>query len=136
MTNPDLQELMKKRIDVLAENGCDGIDPDNTDGYLKEEGSSEDKTGFNLTHDDLVNYLKTLAKYAHSKGLSMGLKNSIEIAPRLVNATQWVVNEECAQWDADCKGLRVFIEADKPVFRVVSSPTPPITGTHSVTEGL
>jgi len=31
---------MKKRIDVLAENGCDGIDPDNTDGYLKEEGSS------------------------------------------------------------------------------------------------
>jgi hypothetical protein len=79
-------DVMKKRIALAAQKGCDGIDPDNVDGY--DNGSN-----FGLTQADGVNYIKKLAQEARSYGMSIGLKNAQAILPSVINDIQYAVNE-------------------------------------------
>jgi hypothetical protein len=75
-------DVMKKRIALAAEKGCDGIDPDNVDGY--DNGSN-----FGMTQQDGINYIKKLAKEAHSYGMAMGLKNAQAILSGVVGDIQF-----------------------------------------------
>jgi hypothetical protein len=99
--------VMKKRIALAAEKGCDGIDPDNMDG-----------TGFGFTTTDTVNYIKKLAKEAHTYGIGMGLKNVQDLLSRVQDDVQFAVNEECGLSDGDCDAYTSFLKAGKPVFHV------------------
>jgi len=44
-----VKEIMKRRLDLAKEKGCDGVEPDNVDGYLNN-------TGFPLTAQDQLKY--------------------------------------------------------------------------------
>jgi hypothetical protein len=103
--------VMEKRIDLAAQKGCDGIDPDNVDGY--SNGNS-----FSLSQSDSITYVSQLANYAHSLGMSVGLKNAQEILPSVMDLVQFAVNEECAMSSGDCDPYLDLVAAGKPVFHI------------------
>jgi hypothetical protein len=104
----DLAPIMRARLDLAAEKGCDAVEPDNVDAYLSD-------TGFPLTAADQVRYLRFLSEEARARGLAIGLKNALELIPELLNDVDFAVNEECYRWD-ECDRLRPFVMAGKAVF--------------------
>ena len=104
----DLAPIMEARMDLCRAKGFDGVDPDNIDAYTNN-------TGFPLTADDQLRYNRWLARAAHARGLSIGLKNDLDQVPALVNDFDWALNEQCFQYK-ECGRLKPFVLARKPVF--------------------
>jgi hypothetical protein len=88
--------------------GCDGVEPDNVDGY-------DNSNGLGLTEQDAIGYDQFLATEGHARGLSVGLKNSLGLVSRLVSSFDWALNEECLKY-SECDSLAPFISAGKAVF--------------------
>ena len=105
-----LGPIMRARLDLAVEKGCDGVEPDNVDGYVNE-------TGFGLTAQDQLNYNLWLSVEAHARGLSVGLKNDLDQVADLVPFFDWALNEQCFQFN-ECASLLPFVEAGKAVFGV------------------
>ncbi|NQS92232.1 MAG: endo alpha-1,4 polygalactosaminidase [Chloroflexi bacterium] len=103
-----LSPIIEKRFDLALQKGCDGIDPDNLDGF-------ENDTGFSLTGGDQLNFNIYLSLAAHDRGLTIGLKNDLNQIPALVEHFDWIVNEECFSYQ-ECDLLLPFLEAGKLVF--------------------
>lgn len=108
--NAGVRAVMKQRIAEAKSKGCDGIDPDNIDAY-------ENNSGFNLTKEDAVDYVKFLAQTANDVGLACGLKNGGSIIDKVIDVVAWSVNEQCVQYN-ECKPYQAFIKQDKPVFHL------------------
>lgn len=106
----NVRSIMTTRIELAKTKGCDGVDPDNVDGYTNSNGVG-------LTQDDAVNYLTFLAGAAHSRGLSIGLKNAGGIVAQTLSIMDWEVNEQCVQY-TECDLFQPFIDAGKPVFHI------------------
>jgi hypothetical protein len=106
----NVRAIMQKRLDLAVQKGCDGVEPDNVDGYAND-------TGFPLTQADQLDYLGFLSTEAHGRSLSVGLKNSVELASTLVTSFDWALNEECLAY-SECAQLAPFISAGKAVFHV------------------
>ncbi len=100
--------IMLSRLDLAVSKGCDGVEPDNMDGYTND-------TGFNLTAEDQLTYNKLIASYAHKRGLSIGLKNDVDQIAELEPYYDFSVNEQCHQYN-ECENMQPFIDASKPVF--------------------
>jgi Uncharacterized conserved protein len=62
-----VRQIMKARLDLAAAKGCDGVDPDNVDGYTNNPG-------FPLTAAHQLSYNRFLAQESHRRGLTIGLK--------------------------------------------------------------
>lgn len=105
-----IRKIMQTRLDLAVKKGCDGVDPDNIDGY-------DNDNGLKLTQADAIEYVNWLASQSHSRGLSIGLKNGGDIISSVIDNMQWCVNEQCAQYD-ECDTYAAFVEADKPVFQI------------------
>ncbi len=105
-----LAPIMEKRLDLAKQKGCDGVEPDNVDGYQNE-------SGFSLTGTDQLRYNKWLAKQAHQRGLSIALKNDLDQIDILVDHFDFAVNEQCFEYD-ECERLLPFIAQEKAVFGV------------------
>ena len=105
-----LAPIMEKRLDLAKQKGCDGVEPDNVDGYQNE-------SGFSLTDTDQLRYNKWLAKQAHQRGLSIALKNDLDQIDILVDHFDFAVNEQCFEYD-ECERLLPFIAQEKAVFGV------------------
>jgi hypothetical protein len=99
---------MLERITLAAQKGCDGVDPDNVDGYANA-------TGFPLVAEDQLAYNIFLATAAHQTGLGVGLKNDLEQISSLAAYFDWAINESCFTYQ-ECDLLLPFIQAGKPVF--------------------
>ena len=110
--NPDLRAVMTKRIQLAQQKGCDGVDPDNIDGY--DPGNNP---GFPLTPETGTDFVQFLANTAHGLGLACGLKNGGDIVDSVVGNVEWELNEQCVVYD-ECDALQPFIEAGKPVFHI------------------
>ena len=110
ISNHKFYNIMLSRLDLAVSKGCDGVEPDNMDGYLNN-------TGFSLNYQDQLNYNKFISNEARTRGLSVGLKNDLEQIKDLVDFFDFAVNEECYQYE-ECETLSIFIEANKPVFHV------------------
>ena len=100
--------IMEARLDVAVAKGCDGVEPDNMDGYVNN-------SGFSLTASDQLTFNRTIANEAHERGLSVGLKNDLDQISGLIAFFDFQVNEQCHQFD-ECAELDAFIAAGKPVF--------------------
>lgn len=105
-----LGPIMQARMDLAVSKSCDGVEPDNIDGYTND-------TGFPLTYSDQLTYNVWLAAEAHARGLSIGLKNDLDQIPDLVDDFDWMLNEQCYQYE-ECDTLLPFIAANKAVFGV------------------
>ncbi len=103
-----LAPLMRARLDECKAKGFDGVEPDNIDGYTND-------TGFSLTYQDQLNYNIWLAKEAHARGLSIGLKNDSDQVAELLPYFDWALTEDCFA-EGWCDQLLPFIDAGKPVF--------------------
>ena len=106
--SPNVLDIMEDRLDLAAQKGCDGVEPDNMDGFTND-------TGFNLLPVDQLYYNRTLANAAHERDLTVGLKNDGDQAEELVDYFDFSLNEECHAYD-ECGQLQPFIDAGKPVF--------------------
>lgn len=105
-----LAPIMEARLALAVSKGCDGVDPDNVNGYTNP-------TGFDLTYEDQVTYNTWLAAEAHERGLAIGLKNDLEQIGDLVDDFDWQLNEQCFYYN-ECDLLLPFIEAGKAVFGI------------------
>ncbi len=110
ISNEELASVMKARLDLAKEKGCDGVEPDNMDGYTNN-------TGFDLTADDQLAYNKFIANEAKKRGLSIGLKNDLNQIVELEPYYDFAINEQCHQYN-ECNLLVPFINANKPVLNV------------------
>jgi len=108
----NVKRIMKIRLDLAKKKGCDGVEPDNVDGYARQND-----TGFPLTANDQLVYNRFLAKEAHARGLSVGLKNDLDQITELVDYFDFAVNEECHEYE-ECSRLDPFIQQNKAVFNV------------------
>jgi hypothetical protein len=106
--DPSVHAVMQARLDLAASKGCDGVEPDNMDGY-------DNDSGFSMTATDQLAFNRFVANEARTRGLAVALKNDGPQADALVDYFDASVNEECHQFD-ECGDLAVFTNADKPIF--------------------
>ena len=103
-----VREVLAARLDLAAERGCDGVEPDNVTAFQNE-------SGFELTADDQLDFNRFLADAAHDRGLLIGLKNDLSQITALVDSFDFAVNEECLQYD-ECEAYAPFVAAGKAVL--------------------
>lgn len=108
--DPMVRAVQAARLDLAAAKNCDGVEPDNVDGYQND-------TGFPLTARDQLDYNTWLATEAHARGLSVGLKNDLDQVEALEPLFDWALDEECVAYD-ECDRLAPFVAAGKAVFHV------------------
>jgi hypothetical protein len=102
--------IMESRFDLAVLKGCDGVEVDNVDGYLNNNG-------FGISFDDQLKYNIWLSEQSHNRDLKIGLKNDLEQVSELVSYFDFAVNEQCFEYD-ECELLLPFIDENKPVFGV------------------
>jgi hypothetical protein len=108
---PLFEPLVVGRMKLAAQSGCDGVEPDQNNPVGNDPG-------FPISNADEKAWYLEVARQAHALGLSVGMKNGIEIVDGdLVSAFDWALNEECFQYD-ECNALSRFITARKAVFQV------------------
>ena len=105
-----LGPILEARLDLAMSNGCNGVEPDNVDGY-------QNNSGFPLSANDQIIFNTWLANQAHQRGLSVGLKNDLDQILDLEPLFDWALDEQCFQY-SECDLLRPFIDAGKAVFGV------------------
>lgn len=110
-----VRSIMQGRLSLAQNKSCDGVEPDNVDGY-------QTNTGFPLTPNDQIAFNKFIASEAHTRGLSVGLKNDLDQAKSLLSSFDWALNEECYSFN-ECDNLSVFVNAGKAVFNTEYSGT-------------
>lgn len=103
-------KIMESRIKIAHDKGCYGVDPDNVDGFTN-------KTGFSLTKNDQIKYIKLLKLIASKYNLKIGLKNGGKMAVELAPALDWVLAEQCQRYK-ECNIYTPFIKLNKPVFDI------------------
>ena len=103
-----LGPIMERRMDLCREKGFEGVEADNVDGYAN-------RSGFPLTGAHQLRFNRFLARTAHRRGLSIGLKNDLDQVEALEPHFDWAINEQCFQYD-ECERLRPFARAGKAVF--------------------
>ncbi|GJI92328.1 endo alpha-1,4 polygalactosaminidase [Rugamonas sp. R1(2021)] len=104
----NVRRIMQIRLDLAVTKGCNGVEPDNVDGYANN-------SGFPLTAATQLDYNRFLASEAHNRGLTVALKNDTGQLSDLVGDFDFAVNEQCHEY-AECDGYQVFIANGKPVF--------------------
>ena len=118
-------DIMLTRMDLAVDKGCDGVDPDNVNAFANP-------SGFDLTASDQLAYNKRLANEAHTRGLSVGLKNDVEQIDALVDYYDFQVNEECHTYD-ECSTTYPFVDSGKPVFNAEYADTAADANAQAVT---
>lgn len=101
------------RLDLAKRLGCDGVEPD-------QNNPMDNDSGFPVTLADQLSWYREVAKQAHARGLSVGLKNGHDqpgAAAKLVDDFDWALPEECVEF-SECDELLPFVRAGKAVFAV------------------
>ena len=106
----NFSNLINARFDLAISKGCDGIDPDNINGFQQD-------TGFSITPQDQLAYNIWLSEQAHLRGLSIGMKNNNQQVAYLVDYFDFALLEDCAVY-GECADFLPFIEQEKAVFQV------------------
>lgn len=127
--SPVVKSIMEKRIRLAKGKGCDGIDPDNVDGYANKVNAPAGKplAKFNITVNDQLAFNKWIAATCHKYNMGVGLKNANAIGPQLAALFDWALNEECnayTDWSTgawypgkyECDYALTFIRLNKAVF--------------------
>ncbi|KAB8077567.1 glycoside hydrolase superfamily [Aspergillus leporis] len=110
LNSQNVRNIMISRLDMAKEKDCDGVDPDNVDAY-------DNDNGLDMKEQDSVNFMMWLANEAHSRNMSIGLKNAGAIIPAVIDNMQWSVNEQCAQYK-ECDTYAQFTAKNKPIFHI------------------
>jgi len=103
-----LLPIMAARMDKCRAKGFDAIEPDNMDVF-------DNDSGFALSANDAVAYVRALAQIAHRKGLRIGQKNVPGLTGHLIRSMDFVIVEDCYDqgW---CQYVLPYAQAGKPVL--------------------
>ena len=104
----NVRQIMRARLDLAVNKGCNAVEPDNVDGYTNS-------SGFSLTSANQLDYNRFLATEANSRGLAIGLKNDVGQIADLVAYFDFAINEECHIY-SECGAYQAFTSVGKPVF--------------------
>lgn len=103
-----------RRVDRCKAVGFDAVEFDNVDAY-------QNKTGLSISSDTQLLLNTALANLAHSKGLTVALKNDLGQANELRPWFDFAINEQCFQYrecDFPPPGLAGWTAAGQAVFNV------------------
>ncbi|KAF2677034.1 glycoside hydrolase family 114 protein [Lentithecium fluviatile CBS 122367] len=110
LDSENVRGIMKKRVELAKDKGCDGVDPDNVDGYQNDNGLS-------LTANSSIAFMQYLSNLTSPLSLTLGLKNAGDIIPDVLPVVHFSVNEQCVEMK-ECSTFHAFIDAGKPVFHI------------------
>lgn len=105
-----LGPIIGDRLDQCRAKGFDAVEFDNVDGYANN-------TGFALTRADQLAFDRWLAEQAHQRGLSVGLKNTLDLAAQLAPAFDFAILEQCFVY-RECALAAPFVDSAKAVLDV------------------
>ncbi len=105
-----VRDVMRARMDRAVAMGCDGVDPDNVDGY-------SNANGFGFTASDQLAFNRFLASEAHARGMIIGLKNDVDQVASLVTVFDFAVNESCFAY-SECDREAPFTLAGRAVLNI------------------
>lgn len=103
-----VKQIITGRLDLAKQKNCDGVEPDNVDGFVNN-------TGFKISSAEQINYNRFIANEAHKRGLSVALKNATSIIDELVDYFDFAINERCFEY-SECSRLIPFINVGKAVL--------------------
>ena len=101
---------LKRRFNMCARKGFDAVEPDNIQGWEREN-----HTGFRITRQDQLRFNRWIARQVHGRGMSVALKNDGRQAEKLIHIYDFAIVEQCFQYH-ECGYYRTFIRHGKAVF--------------------
>lgn len=102
--------IMWARLRLAKQIGCDGVEPDQNNPW-------GNRPGFPITRAQEKTWYLRVARRAHRLGLSVGMKNGVEVIDAdTVAAFDWALNEDCFFYH-ECGRMQPFIDAGKAVFQ-------------------
>lgn len=104
----NVRNIMQARLDLAVNKGCDGVEPDNVEGYANNPG-------FPLDASTQADFNLFIANAAHARGLTVALKNDIQQIDVLGSSFDFAVNEECHE-RSECSAYSAFLASGKAVF--------------------
>lgn len=124
----NVRNIMVERIRLAKEKGCDAVDPDNVDAYVRRFIADRfyrqilifpqnNDNGLDLTQEDTIDFVQFLANVTSSHGLAIGLKNAGEVLANLTSVVHFSVNEQCVEYK-ECESFAPMVEAGKAVFHI------------------
>jgi len=104
----NVRAVLRARLALAAQRGCDGVEPDNVDGY-------QNAPGFPLTAATQLDFNRFLAREAHRLGLAIALKNDVDQVAALADDFDLALSEQCHEFD-ECGGYAAFTTRGKAVW--------------------
>ncbi|WP_258099762.1 endo alpha-1,4 polygalactosaminidase [Marinoscillum pacificum] len=111
-TTTGIVDVLKKRVDWLAEIGCDWVEFDNMDWVFDDDYRSA--YGFNVTVEEGIAYSNTLCDYVHSKGMKCMAKNMTEGVSQFEGVLYESYSDDKNWWDTT--GAKEFLSEGKLVI--------------------
>ena len=110
-TTTGIVDVMKKRIDKMADWGIEWVEFDNMDWF-----DEDIKNQYNLetTQTEATTYINTLCNYTHLKGMKCMAKNSVEGFENFDGVLYESYHNKKNWWDED--GTKSFLRKDKLVI--------------------
>lgn len=96
---------IKAQIDECAAKGFNALELDNFDTYTRDVVKGA------ITDSHAQTYMRILSSYGHGKGLAVGQKNTVELAPNhAANGLDFAIAEECGdpEWNECSQYLSAF----------------------------
>jgi hypothetical protein len=103
-----LGPILARRLDLCRSKGFDGVLLRNVDGYTH-------RTGFPLTANDHLAFIRWLAGEARQRDLAVGLMNALDLAPELAGDVDFALSEGCFE-ARSCERMRPYQAAGKAAF--------------------
>ncbi len=103
-----LLPIMQTRFQKCKNMGFSAIEPDNMDIHIND-------SGFDISAQNMVSYIRSLADIAHHMGLEFAQKNVPDLTPFLVDKLDFVMTENCFE-DQWCRDITPYITAGKDVL--------------------
>jgi hypothetical protein len=106
--NAEVRTLMQRRFERAVDKGFDGVFASTLGAYLQ-------RTGFELTQANQLEYDAFLAAAAHARHLNIGLSEDFALDRSLIDAFDWALAIGCIA-DSDCTTLAGWLARGRPVF--------------------
>lgn len=108
--DPQVRELMARRVTALAASGCAGVPPSSMAVHAAD-------TGFQLSLEDALDYARWLAERIHAAGMSAGLQGPAALTEQLWPTFDFGLAVDCLE-RSGCAEFDALARAGKPVLHV------------------
>ncbi len=103
-----VRDRARARLALAEAKGCDGVVLNRLDAHLQD-------SGFELTLDDTLAFVRRVANAAHELGLAVAQQDAPDLVEELLDYVDLMVDQRCHE-QARCDDLQPFLDAGKPVL--------------------